>query len=164
MQKTSKTPFALLLLIAFWCVGAALGILIANGNVDFLASLLRQSYPRGSFAVALSGILPIFAVYLVHYLRLSWLILPILFLKAIADSVVLMGIVAAFGSAAWLVGSLLLFSDKISTVFLLYFAGKCLSDRSQTHAACFFSVLIAIAVTVFFDHFCISPFLAALLL
>jgi len=164
MQRTNKTSFALLLLIFFWCVGASLGILIANRNVDTLVGFLRMVYPRDGYVVAFSGILPILAVYLACCLRLPWLILPILFLKSITDSVILMGIVTAFGSAAWLAGSFLLFSDNISTVFLLYFAGKCLTERSQTHTACFLSVLIAIAVAVLFDCFCISPYFAALLL
>ena len=164
MQKTVRTHPLLLWLIGVWSLGYVFGILIANGNTDVLAASLRHTGSRDDSLVVLSAIVPVLAVYLVTCLRLQGLIFPILFLKAAGDSFVLMGICTAYGNAAWLAGVLLLFSDKIATVFLLYFAGKCLTERDRSQTARFVSVLLAIAAVTVVDRFCISPYFMRLML
>ena len=160
MQKSMKTPAALLWLVCFWSVGSALGIWIASGNVDILAAALRLADGSDRSALPLSALLPLFAVYLASRLRLPGLIFPILFLKSLLDSFLLMGISAAYASATWLVAALLLFTDKVATVFLLYFAGKCLTEQDQPQTMRFISILLIIAVTILVDRFYIAPYFA----
>lgn len=164
MHKSVKTSAALIWLICFWSIGCAFGILIANGKVEVLAASLQLAANRGNSLFALSALLPVLAVYLVSRLGLPGLIFPILFLKSVADSFLLMGICAAFGSAAWLAGTLFLFTDKVSTVLLLYFSGKCLTEYSRPQTARFISVLIMIAITIAVDRLCISPYFSYLML
>ena len=129
-----------------------------------MASSLLLVGNHSSPLIALSALLPILAVYLVSRFHLPGLIFPILFLKSVVDSFLLMGVSAAFGSAAWLAGSLLLFTDKIATVFLLYFAGKCLTERDRPQTARFASILLVIAVTILVDYFYISPYFTYLMI
>jgi hypothetical protein len=164
MHKSASTPAALIGLIFVWSAGAALGIWIANGNVSTLAAALRLSGDSVRFPFALSVSLPLLSVYLVTRSRLPGLIFPILFLKSMADSVLLMGICVAYGSAAWLAAALLLFTDKLATVLLIYFAGKCLTEGAQPQGARFVSLLIAVAAIAAIDFFYISPYFAQLIL
>lgn len=164
MQKTVKTHPALLWLVGIWSLGSAFGILIANGNADTLAASLRFVERSASSMISFSAILPVLAIYIVTQLHLHGLIFPILFLKSMTDSFLLLGISAAYGSAAWLAGAFLLFSDKVATVLLLYFAGKCLTERNKSQTARFIFVLLVIAVVITFDRFCISPYFTNLML
>ena len=164
MQKTVNTHPALLWLIGIWSLGSTFGILIANGNTDVLAASLRLAGNRTGSVFVLSAIAPVLAVYLVAQFRLRGLIFPILFLKSVADSFLLMGISAAYGSAAWLAGAFLLFTDKIATVLLLYFAGKCLTEHERSQTGRFIFVLLVIAVVIALDRFCISPYFTNLML
>ncbi|MBE6925326.1 MAG: hypothetical protein E7461_00640 [Ruminococcaceae bacterium] len=164
MHKSEQTSPALIGLIFVYTAGSALGIWVASGNVSTLAGALQAAGISNRFPLALSAVIPLFAVYLVTLLHLPGLIFPILFLKAATDSFLMLGICAAYGNAAWLAGALLLFSDKIATVFLIYFAGKCLVKPQQSHSACFLSVLIAIALMIAVDHFHIAPYFSYLIL
>lgn len=164
MHKTVKTNPALLWLIAVWSIGASLGFMVASGNADALAASLRMSENMDGSVLVLSAIVPIFAVYLFSQFHLHGLIFPVMFLKSVTDSILLIGICAAFGSAAWLAGALLLFSDKIATVLLLYFAGKCLSEPKYSQTARFVSFVLAIAAVIAVDRFCISPYFMNLML
>lgn len=117
----SKCSVAFLLL--FWTVGFAVGTLCVFSLYDNYGSIIRQAAAMDATIVGLLllSMVPLVLSYIVIRLSAAPLLLPISFFKALSFAFCSFGVLWAYGSAGWLVRILLLFSDSLSVLILLYF-------------------------------------------
>lgn len=154
-----------MVLASSWFLGLVLGIVFSIAAGDPLVSLMRTAVnSRVSIsglltAILLPFLLSAFAV-LIHE---SWLLIPIAFFKAFLFSFLGFGVMAAYGSAGWLVRLLLMFSDCCSLpVLFWYWAAHIGGQRNAALPAAVLPLLIAVGIGSF-DYYIISPFLAMLI-
>ena len=142
--------------ILIWAAGLSLGLYVGREFCNTLSiALLRSCFSRSAVIIP-SALLPITLVWFVSRRMLPGLIFPIGFCKAFADGFIFPAIASAFGSASWLMGLLLLFTDRIATVFLIYYAVKCLMEPQRYHDRSFILFLLWIVALIAFDYFFIS--------
>ena len=153
----------LVLITLCWSLGLCLGVWVGPEVSPPLAQFLQQACSHGSGFIVLSAVLPLVLIWLAFWRTSAGLLYPVLFLKAFMDGVMLIAISCAFGSSAWLVGSMLLLSDRVGTFVLLYISAFCAgSQRFSSHKP-FVISLIAVSVVCLLDHLYISPFLLTLM-
>ena len=148
-----------------WIFGLLFGLFFvssAGENASDIIVLL--SHQKASFlglaAITLTPLIVSFAA--IKYKKIYFLF-PICFLKAFAYSSCLMSICVCFGSAAWLIRALLLFSDSCAVILLLWFCCRGLTCGKvvikQDIAVC--SLVTAAVCTI--DYLFVSPYLAKLM-
>lgn len=142
--------------VIFWTVGLIAGIYAgASISESLSAAVFRSFFTRNSFFIP-AAILPITLTFFVAKYSLHGMIYPILFLKAFLDGVILLSLGRCFGSASWLLGMPALFSDRVSTVFWLYYSIRCLEDKSYRFQRWYFAFLLVTIGTILLDHYLIS--------
>lgn len=150
-----------LYIIAVWIVGLCLGIWVGQDVSYLLSSYLYLACFRVGSPIAIMAVLPLVLVFLAVWRKSSGLVFPILFLKAFADGIVLIAVAQAFGSASWLLGPLLLFSDRVSTFILIWSCAKCLDGSFISHRKWFFLCITTVISVSLIDYLFISPNLIA---
>ena len=148
-----------ILTITIWTVGILAGIYVGVLLGDSLSSAIRNSCFRGGAIFVPSAILPITLIFIVRRYSLGGLIYPILFCKAFLDGVMLIGIAASFGSASWLMGIPVLFSDRVATVFLLFYSVRCLEERAYRFQLWYFLFLLLLIGAILIDYYLVSRYL-----
>lgn len=150
------------LLACAWFLGLVTGILFSISASDSLFPTMRAAV---SGCVSISGLLSamllplLFSAFAV-YISQPLLLIPIAFLKALIFSFLGMSIMAAYGSAGWLVRFLLMFSDCMMLPFLWWYwlqAISCPRRAAVRNTALVFVIAVMIGS---FDYCVISPFLA----
>ena len=155
---------AVVLLVCAWFLGLVTGLLLSLSASDILFPTMRAAVAS---CVSISGLLstillPLlfsaFAVYSSNF----WLLIPIAFSKAFLFTFLGTGILAAFGSAGWLIHILLIFSGTAMPPVLWWYW---LSALSGTPTTPFHSIaaLPAACLIGSLDYCVISPFLANLI-
>ena len=142
-----------------WSVGLSFGILAGVSFSGQLSSFILYScFYEYAFAVP-SAILPITLVWIVYRCATPGLIYIILSFKAFLDGCILLAIAQAFGSASWLMGILVFFTDRIATSFLIYFSAQCLQRDRRYIDRCYITFMLLIAAVIAIDYFYISDHL-----
>ncbi len=158
LQLDPQTCFVLC-----WSIGLTLGLYAGFCALSPMSDYLYASaLSVGAWPVA-TTILPFLLVWFFLWRDLPGLVYPVMFLKAFADGLVLIGISRAFGSAAWLFAPLLIAADRIATVIQLWFAARYLAGRDANLHRSFLLCLSAIIAAIFFDYFVIAPYLISLM-
>jgi len=153
---TSALPDKYVSLVLCWSLGLSLGIYTGKPFCGMLSTFLRAScYFHNAFLVPVA-LLPITLIWFAAKRSAPGLIFPVLFLKAFGDGFLLLAIAAAFGSASWLMGILVFFTDRIATIFLAFFSVLCLDSNDYHIDRWYFAFLFLIIAVLVFDHFYIS--------
>ena len=158
LQLDCQTCFVLC-----WSIGLTLGLYTGfcfSNSVS--ACLFEAAHFVGAWPV-ITTVLPILFIWFFLWRCLPGLIYPVMFLKAFADGLVLIGLSRAFGSATWLFGPLLIASDRIASVIQLWFASRFLSGSEGKLHRAFLLCLSAIIAAIILDHFVIAAYLSSLM-
>lgn len=110
-----------------------------------------------------SLVLPIILSYILINRCNIYFALPVLFLKAFLYMCCYYSISVAFGSAGWLVRALVLFSDSVSVVILLFFFYMYVAGDTGVFHRLFRIAILALLVIGCLDYYVISPFILMLL-
>ena len=146
-----------------WSIGLTIGLCAGFGNSLSFSCYLYQAANHLPAWPIVTTILPILAVWFCLFQNLPGLIYPIMFLKAFADGVIFVCISYAFGSATWLLGPLLIASDRAATVIQLWFASRFLEGTGDKLHRTFLFCLLMIIAAIMLDHFVIAPYLISLM-
>lgn len=151
-------------ILAFlWTAGLLIGLFIPF-RFPMYVSLMRQAYacPVSIVGLIIILILPLLIAGLACSAR-SVIIYLFISLKAFAQGAAISGSVIIYGSGAWLVHILFLFSDLFFNVVFLWFVfGDPVKQRSILHKE-YIIALLCVIVMGFWDYQFISPFLVSVL-
>lgn len=152
------------LLAICWISGLLCGIFMFYNAGPPVASMMRRTLASSVSIVGLLSNLLIpflFSVYAVSA-SMPWLIFLICFFEAGVFSFVSAGICVAFGSAGWLVRSMLMLCSGVgaSAQYVLWL--QLLSGRNTAGVTILFSFLLAMVYAC--DYYVISPVLASLII
>lgn len=148
-----------------WILGLVSGTLFSFFTGNHLVSLMRAAvFSRVSIVGLLSALtLPVlFSAFAVYILQ-PWLLIPIAFFKAFLFSYLSFGLLAAFGSAGWLIHLLFMFGDILMLPLLWSYWLKSLSDTRSNTVYCTIPILIIGSIIGCAEYRFISPFLANLI-
>lgn len=155
--------FNVTFLALFWTVGLICGVCYAANNLSVVVlmrlAILKQVSIVGLLYVLVLPLL--IAVICVYYSRPAVFYLLIA-LKAFFSSTCLYWVANAYGSAAWLVQILLLFSATVSNAILLWVGYKQAHHVFSFHIHCVFIVMIILFIGLI-DYLLLSPFTVTLL-
>lgn len=107
-----------------------------------------------------ANLLPLLFSAFAVYISQIWLLVPIAFWKAFQFSYVGMGVMAAFGSAGWLIRLLMMFSDILMLGVLWWYWLRALSGRRGCALVVSLVPFSAAVLIASLDYSVISPFLA----
>ena len=154
-----------LMLLAFsWFLGLFLGAVFSVAAGEPIVSLMRTAVSsRVSFSGLLTAILlPFLLSALAVFISEPYLLFVIAFLKAFTFSYVGIGVMAAYGSAGWLIRLLLMFSDCcFLPLLMLYWIRLISGKRGSAIPVTVVTGFLAVAIGSF-DFCVVSPFLATL--
>lgn len=150
--------------LAFALLGGLILGCVIYPSAEFDSSFLMCS--AADSAVSIVGLLsvvllPFLFSAVAVYISQPCLLLGIAFCKGLSFSLVSLGVMTAYGSAGWLMRSLLMFADILSLPMLVFFwIHYGISGRITLRG-----ILVCLAVCVFIcsiDSWIIAPFLAGL--
>jgi hypothetical protein len=150
-------------LVLWYTIGLTLGLYAGFCISNPVSTYLYEAAHFVGAWPVVTTVLPLLFVWFFLWRDLPGLIYPVMFLKAFADGIIFIGIAHAFGSAAWLLGLLLIASDRIATVIQLWFASRILEGKEANLHRSFLLCLTAIISTVIFDRLVIAPYLISLM-
>ena len=158
---TSDRKIAPLILAFSWSFGSLFGVLIVRSASEYFVPFVRSVV---SGTVSVSGLLasvlfPFLFSELAILYRRSFLYL-ICFIKAFCLGVCVKGIALAYGSSAWLIYSLLLFSDNLIIPVLYAYWLRALEGSSFQRNLSFMVHVIYSVIIVLLDVYLISPILS----
>lgn len=154
-------------LLAFsWLLGLGCGGLVFRSADESIVSLMRMAVLKPVSIVGLLSctLLPFLFTAFAVYVSLPALLLLIGFSKAFLYAYVSCAVLAAFGSAGWLVRGFLMFSDTIGAVLLYSCWMRSLSRRGipSVYTVCMYGITASAAALL--DGFYIAPLLRAAVL
>ena len=155
--------FNILFLALIWTVGLICGVCYAANNLSVVV-LMRLAISK---QVSIVGLLYVLVLPLLIAAMCVYHSRPVVFyiliaLEAFLSSSSLYWVANAYGSAAWLMQILLLFSKTISNAFLLWTGYKqaCCAFSFRTYCICVVFILPLIGLI---DYLILSPFTVTLL-
>ncbi len=149
------------LLAICWLAGLVCGMLLSLYAGTPIFSMMRSALyaPVSIVSLLITGLIPFLFTAFAVFISKPWLIFAICFCKACLVSFVSTGISAAYGSAGWLVCSLLLFhSGAVCVMLHLLWSGILSGRRGRWLAA-----LLGMVAAGFASYYIISPFVACLI-
>ena len=155
-----------MLFLAFaWIFGLVAGTVFSlSANGAFLAMMRSAVFSRASIVSLLSTLaLPVLFSAFAVYISQPLLLIPAAFCKAFLFSSLSSGLLAAFGSAGWLICLLFMFSDILTLPLLWSFWLKSLSCSRRSAIRSAVPVLITTVIIGCAEYRFISPFLATIL-
>ena len=147
-----------------WFIGLISGVLFSMSASGAFVSTLRTA-PSScvSFFGLLSAILlPLLSSAAAVYFSTPVLLFPTVFMKAFLVAWLGLGILAAFGSAGWLIRMLLMFSEILSLPLLWWYWQRILSGQRDRGLCTLIALLFALGIGCA-DYYLIAPFLVDLL-
>ena len=142
-------------------LGAYCGYNFGNRTQVLLPIAIRE---RGSFiSLILVMSLPLFASLLAIYVRLNWLTVPIVLIKAFAVSYLGSCIQRFYNDSGWLISFLFLYSDFLTLPILCWFWLCSGNDTSVKLQRCFGIAFISLFGIALFDYRFVSSYLIYLL-
>ncbi len=163
-QRIYSHRFRLILFSLLWLAGLVCGGYIAKFASSSYLLLMRGTISGSVSIVGLLGgvLLPFLCVILCVIISRPKLIYGICFLKACLYSFTGFAMMAAFGSAGWLVRLLLQFTDTGALAVFCWFALRHL-DGSRKGLAVDGAVCAALVCCLgWFDYCCVAPILVSL--
>lgn len=153
-------------LVFIWCLGLSFGFQLVSFSEPKLSSLMDVLIiQRGSIiGLILIHILPLILSAVIIRYRTSFLLLPIVFIKALLRGFCLCLLLHAYCNCGWLLAFLVLFSQSGSAVVLLWFWVKHINYTGVWHSRGCFIAGFAIFVFVIFEYLIIQPFLIELMI
>lgn len=151
------------LVASVWLLGLILGWwFVRAGGIPLVLRVRSASMKTHSFFFMLIGCATLYGsvALILQFFSRHW-ILCIVLMKALFFSASGFAISAAYQSAAWLIVSLLLFSDFWISAIFLWYCYRTLSSKSlrkNEFLVCFGVTILVISL----DHFAVSPFLMML--
>lgn len=155
----------IILLSLLWSFGMLLGRYLASTVAErsstlVLLACIKRNSPIGLLAVI---IVPFFiSAVICKYFNALW-IYPVAFIKAIGFGFCGYAVCLSFGDAGWLIRQLLMFTDCVSVLLLLWFWVRCITKNKRTvklDLVVSFPILVAVSC---FDYMVISSYLASLI-
>ena len=152
-------------LIFAWLAGLLIGAILASKCEASFISLMHGPFVGSIsiFCAAAGSFLPLLFLYLSVYLYMPLFIFPIIFFYALSFSFSAVGIVLAYGNAAWLIIWLLLFSSLLSAPCVIYFGLKSLHKSREVLKRDMIACLIYVSIVIAIDYIVVSPFSMQLL-
>ena len=159
MLKNGKITYAVL--ITIWCVGLLLGIALSAANRPLFGDLLRVVVTkRPSFtALLFRNILPVVLLYVVLLHSGFYMIYPLIFIDALCRGFCAMCVIGFFGSSAWLLRSMVLFSTGCVSIIFWYMLFSFLQGTAKRSAADMIVVAAIPMVATIIDYSFVSPYL-----
>ncbi len=149
-----------------WTFSVFTGIILGSKSVPLYTSLMLSA-ASGPMSIAwmfLIFVLPLVFTIISIRFKVSFLILPLALVKGFFYGFLSASVCSAFGSASWLVCSMLLFSNSILILLLLWFWFQYLKTDTRCLVRDFLmSIAIGILVCAF-DAIVVSPFISAVIL
>ena len=150
------------ILACSWTLGLVFGICsVASGSFGPVFQQAADLSPS-FFSIISVLFLPLVISLLALFAGWRWVIFPLAFLKALSFAYVGWSILAAFGSAGWLIRLLLMFSDCTTVPLLWWFWNKALTLEFDALVPASFSAALTILGIGILDYGVISPFLVSL--
>ncbi len=159
MLKNEKITYAVL--IAIWCVGLLLGIALSVSNHPFFEELLGVVLSKRPAFMALlfRNILPVVLLYVVLSHSVFYMIYPLVFIDAFCRGFCAMCVIGFFGSSAWLLRSMVLFSTGCVSIIVWYMLLSCLQGTAKRSVADIIVVAAIPMVATIIDYSFVSPYL-----
>ena len=153
-----------ILLCFAWLLGILAGVCWA-GTVQNISTLMNVAAAQHVSIVALIAVtvLPLLFSAFAVYIRLPQFLFPIAFMDAVWIGFFLLAVVTSFGSAGWLIGGLMAFSDIMLRIPLFLFWFRHIDKPAIALEQDFiYCLLFAVVICILDQHF-IAPFLFTLL-
>lgn len=153
-------------LVFTWCLGLSCGFQLVSFSEPKLSSLMDVLIIRRGSIIGLMmiNILPLVISAVIIRFRIPYLLVPIVFFKALLRGFSLSCFLHAYCNSGWLLAFLLMFSQSGSTVFLLWFWVKHIHYTGVWHGRGFLIAGFADFVFVIFEYLIIQPFLIELMI
>ena len=159
-KNRTSTFFVGLSWIVGLFIGGALTIEPFNITTAFSSvALLNPSLVQ----LCLIRIIPFFLIAVCSAFSLSYLSIGIIFSKALLYGYCSSGIIQSFASAGWLILFLLLFSDFIAIVFLLWFSIRNMTRKRNSLKFDLLFCVTIVLVACYIECRAVSPYLIMLL-
>lgn len=151
-------------IIACWSVGITLGVCSGASFVGHFPLCFHSILHSDGALFIPAALIPLSLAWIVLRCEMVRLIYPLLFSKAFLDGFILLAVAETFGSASWIIGICLLFTDKIATFIFIYFSLRCIKESKRYIDRCYIVCMLVIAAVIALDYFCISAMLSQLTL
>ncbi len=146
------------------CLGSSLGVYFSvSADTNISSQTLADAFGRVSvFGILVTLFLPFLISVILVFLHRRWLVLPLCFVKTFLFGFCSHTVTATFGHSGWLICRLLLFSDAIAMVVLLWLWHRCLDPDRVIKPELLIGCAVFFVCVAAIDYLYISPFLAAL--
>ena len=165
MNKNNSYRIHLLLVSFAWCIGLIAGSLFATYTTTIHNSL-TQMLSNSHLSVLGFVALQIFPFLLSAFLLRMFdykAIIPLIICKAFSFGFCACFFIAHFDYSGWLLRWLFLFSDSVSSVFLIWFWIRCVNGYMKRRQNDLMLCIIFVLIIGFIDSYYISPFGISLL-
>ena len=154
---SERRNYCKIVFILMWCVGMFTGISVALHNSSATFSLMRSLSGGVSIVCLLfSFAFPFVISAVIVSFGQQWLLVPIGFVRSFMYFFCACSVTLAYGSGGWLSRYILMFTDSIISVLLLWFWLKCIADQNHTTKRTIVCVLIT-GIVCAVDYCYISP-------
>lgn len=159
--KLNDPLISIVMLVIIWILGLCFGTYCANVSSDIVSflmpALLFQRLSISGMIFAL--FFPLVLSYTFCLLSARFMVFLLAFFKAVCFSYTLFFIYAYYGSCAWLIYSLLLFSEILASAIFLWLWIKLLTKSSFEIKIAFIYATLILSIVGLTDYFLIAPFL-----
>ena len=164
VQTIFRRNYFAFLLSGTFILGFVFGAFVASNSSSHYILLIREAAVRPVSAVCLIiHITLLFALTaLIRQSERLRLLPGICFLNAFAFGIVRTSVFISYGSAQWLVSSIMLFSTTVAMISWLWFCFRNFSGKSQTAQWDFAFALFVSVLGAVLDIYLVSPYLLTL--
>jgi hypothetical protein len=163
--NSAKARKRFVVLLAFgWFAGILSGVIVAISADHSFYSLMRMIpvCPVSIVGLLLSAFLPLLFTAVAVYISYVWLLIPVVFLKALCLSLLSSDVCISYGTGGWLAALLLFGSNFLISGILLLLWFRIITGTRVVIRQLASSLLIFLLVG-FLDYFHVSPFILNLL-
>ena len=158
-----KCPYFAFLFSVTFILGLFAGVYIASQNASTYVSLIRRATAASQIPIgSLIRNTYIFVFSAIVYKRRGFCFLLLSFIEAFTFGVASAAIWSSFGSAQWLLHSLLLFSRIVTLVMLHWFWLRNIGKQGSAGWRDFLIAWIVSILAVVIERFVLSPYLCDL--
>lgn len=152
------------LLVGFsWIAGLLAGLTLSVQSAEAAGMFSRVAILHPQLIhLCIVRLIPFLLLAFCSVFSLSYISFAIVFSKALLYSYCATGIALLFTSAGWLIGLLLLFSDFIAIVLLLWFSVRNIATKGSSLKIDFLLCAVIILVACCIEHKVVSPYLIML--
>lgn len=160
LRKTENLH--ILLIILSWVLGSLSSVFILfQYSFSLMCPLILDRVSIVAMIVSL--ISPIVLLYILLNWCNIFFVIPVIYLKAFLYMSCYFSITLSFGSAGWLVRSLVLISDSICVILILFLCYQYITRNSTVFYRSFKISILIMFLIGSLDYYIISPFIMMLL-